>query len=135
MKRIAVVIITNKEGKLFVHQRRSDKKTFPDLYGLGAGGHIEEGETPEVGATRELFEETGLQTPIKKLFSIEYKGSEEAYPVEVFETITDESPRHMESEWQWSGWMTTEEIDELLQKHKLCSDTAIFYQKYVANKQ
>ena len=35
-----IIIVRNKNGNYFVHQRNSDKKTFPNLFGLGAGGHI-----------------------------------------------------------------------------------------------
>ncbi|MFA5157637.1 MAG: hypothetical protein WC451_00385 [Patescibacteria group bacterium] len=37
---IVVAIIKNQQGGFFVHQRSGDKKTFPNLYGLGVGGHI-----------------------------------------------------------------------------------------------
>jgi len=38
MKRIATIIIRNQAGDFFVHQRKENKKTFPNLFGLGAGG-------------------------------------------------------------------------------------------------
>ncbi|KKR81463.1 MAG: Mutator mutT protein [Candidatus Daviesbacteria bacterium GW2011_GWA1_41_61] len=73
---IVVIIVRNDKGKFFVHQRSSHKKNFPNKYGLGAGGHINEGEKPEEATRREFFEETGLTTPVKYLFDINYQGDD-----------------------------------------------------------
>jgi len=129
--KIAVVIIKNKQGDFFVHQRAKNKKTFPNLYGLGIGGHIRNDESHEEAAKRELKEEAGLKTPINYLFSIKYQptvGPE--YYIYIYETLTGQKiPTHTE-EWQWSGWKSKNELDELQNDKKLCPDTAIFYQKY-----
>ncbi|MBX2866549.1 NUDIX domain-containing protein [Candidatus Kaiserbacteria bacterium] len=130
MKRIATIIVRNNAGDFYVHQRRSDKKTFPDYYGLGAGGHIEDGETPEEGAARELQEETGLTGELKQFFHFEYTNGDESYPVYAFEIQTNQEPSVAETEWQWCGWMSKDEVDALLEENKLCPDTAIFYRKY-----
>ena len=60
---VAVIFIRNTGGDFFVHQRQATKETFPNKYGLGAGGYVDEGETPSTAAQRELLEETGLETP------------------------------------------------------------------------
>lgn len=132
MKRIAVIIIQNEKGDFFVHQRSEEKKTFPRLFGLGAGGHIEENENPEEGAARELFEETGLNEKLISLFNFNFELSDESYPVYVFLISTKKQPNFEEKEWSWSGWMGRGEVDQLLQEEKLCPDTAIFYKKYRA---
>jgi len=59
--RAASIIIKDKKDNFFIHQRNSNKKIFPNLFGVGAGGHIEKGETIKEAAERELFEETGLR--------------------------------------------------------------------------
>jgi len=130
MKRIATIIVRDTEGDFYVHQRRADKKTFPSFYGLGAGGHIEDNETPLEGACRELFEETGLKGEIKQFFDFEYSDDNDSYPVYAFETTTTEKPDVAEDEWQWCGWMNKDEVDILLDDGKLCPDTAIYYKEY-----
>jgi 8-oxo-dGTP pyrophosphatase MutT (NUDIX family) len=130
---IVVIILRNNKGEFFVHQRGPHKKTFPNKYGLGAGGHIDEGEKSEEAATRELFEETGLKTPIKYLFDISYRGDDFANNVSVFETkVNDRKVKHDEIEWQWSGWMDKDGVDALLNDNKLCPDTAILYRKFIS---
>ena len=133
VKRIATIIIRNKNGDFFVHQRRKEKKTFPSLFGLGAGGHIEENETPEEGAARELFEETGINKNPTFLFNFDYESDVDSYPVYVFIVETEKEPNFEEREWQWSGWVNKEAVDDLLQADKLCPDTAIFYKIFCEN--
>lgn len=128
---IAVVIIKNEQGDLFVHRRAKNKKTFPNLYGLGIGGHIKTDESYEEAAKRELKEEAGLETSINYLFSIKYQptvGPE--YCIYIYEALTGQKiPTHRE-EWQWSGWVNNNELDKLQDNKELCPDTASFYQKY-----
>jgi 8-oxo-dGTP diphosphatase len=62
MKRIpcAAVIIENKEGDILLLLRDNKSTTlYPNHWTL-VGGKVEDGETPEMGAHRELAEETGL---------------------------------------------------------------------------
>jgi len=130
--RAVIIIIRDRKGNYFVHQRNKNKKTFPNLFGLGAGGHIEENETKEEAAKRELFEETGLKTELKYLFHKTYIGIEFNNEIDVFETKTDLEKLETENgEWQWCGWMKKKEVDNLLKENKLCPDTAEVYKSYL----
>lgn len=128
----ASIIIKDKDGNFFIHQRNSSKKTFPNLFGVGAGGHIEKNESKETAAKRELFEETGLKTNLRYLFKINYKSDSYMSEMNVFETVTEIKELNTDNgEWQWSGWVKKEKIDKLLKSNKLCPDTAMFYKKYI----
>jgi 8-oxo-dGTP pyrophosphatase MutT (NUDIX family) len=130
MTPIAAILIRNAQGKLFVAKRSPTKRIYPGLFGIGAGGHIEQGETPVAGAARELFEETGITTPVTPLFSFDFHDGERHQIDYWFETHYDgDIPNHQE-EWEWSGWMTVDEVDKLAQAGKLCPDTALFYERY-----
>jgi 8-oxo-dGTP pyrophosphatase MutT (NUDIX family) len=127
-----IILIRNNKGQYFVHQRNSSKKTFPNLFGLGAGGHIEENESKEEAAKRELFEETGLKNELKHLFHKIYIGIEFTNEIDVFETQTElEKLETDNGEWQWCGWMTKKEIDGLVNQKKLCPDTELVYKSYL----
>lgn len=60
IRRAARVYVFNKSGQLLV-QRRSAKVAKPLLLDQSAAGHVDEGESYEEAAKRELFEELGLR--------------------------------------------------------------------------
>jgi 8-oxo-dGTP pyrophosphatase MutT (NUDIX family) len=130
-KQIVVIFIKNSTGDFSVHQRLSTKKSFPNKFGIGAGGHVEEGEELSVAAVRELKEETKLSVPVKYLFSEDFDMPEINQTSHLFIAETDEPIEIDESEWQWSGWMKKEEVDELYEEDKLCIDTGVLYQAYL----
>lgn len=94
------------------------KESYYDI----PGGKIEEGESPEETAIREIKEETGL-----KVKNLKYKGNMIIeYPNRIFDFdvfITNESEGEpQEFEENTSEWI---EINELLQKEKILSNIMI----------
>lgn len=61
-RRVACVLLVNAEGDVLIQHRSDDAPVAPGLWALSGGG-IEEGETPEEAARRELLEEAGLTVP------------------------------------------------------------------------
>ncbi len=124
---VAIIIVKNKKNKFYVHKRSPDKKRFPNLYGLGAGGRIEENESFNIAAKRELKEELGLNTPIKFLFKLQYI---DGLIMHIFLTFADEISKPCKREFSWSGWLSVDETDKLMFKKEMCPDTEMFYKKY-----
>jgi 8-oxo-dGTP diphosphatase len=58
-RRVAVVFLVDPEGRLLMQHRDQHARVSPNQWAL-PGGKIEEGETPEEAARREVLEETGL---------------------------------------------------------------------------
>ena len=71
--RVAIAILY-RDGK-FLMQLRDDIPgiIYPGCWGF-FGGHIEEGETPEVAVKRELLEEIGYVPPQISEFAVEREG-------------------------------------------------------------
>lgn len=131
---ICIIFVENSNGEMHVHQRKDDKKIFPSLYGIGAGGKIDQGETPTAAAKKELKEELGISSNIKELFVFPFRrsGENQTYRVYVFRTTCDKKLVPCKREFQWSGWMKIPEIDQLASGNKLCPDTKIAYERYKA---
>ncbi|GAB3859764.1 NUDIX domain-containing protein [Dactylosporangium cerinum] len=58
-RRVAVVFLVDPQGRVLMQHRDSHAKVSPNQWAM-PGGKIEEGETPEEAARREVQEETGL---------------------------------------------------------------------------
>jgi 8-oxo-dGTP pyrophosphatase MutT (NUDIX family) len=54
------VILVDPEGRILLQERDEHAPIDPERWGL-SGGHLEPGEDPEVGAYREVEEETGVR--------------------------------------------------------------------------
>lgn len=54
------VVVQHVDGSFLLMQRALDKKGWPGMFEVGAGGSALKGETPIQGALRELKEETGI---------------------------------------------------------------------------
>jgi 8-oxo-dGTP diphosphatase len=55
----AVVLLVDRRGHILLQHRDGNAPRFPNKWGF-VGGAIEEGESPEEAARREVYEETGL---------------------------------------------------------------------------
>ncbi len=101
-----------KKGKVLLGRRHSDpEKADSALRGEGTwtmpGGKLEFGESFEDGATREVFEETGLKLDDVKVICVNNNKNEHAHFVTIglFSENFDSEPKVMEPneivEWQW----------------------------------
>lgn len=129
---VAVIFIRNAHGDFFVHQRLATKETFPNKYGLGAGGYVNGGETPSLAEQRELLEETGLETLVRCVCTLEFDDPQFQQISHLYLTEGEGPIRNDAAEWQSSGWMNEAEVDDLLRENKLCTDTAALYERYVS---
>ena len=129
---VAIIFIRNTKGDFFVHQRLASKETFPNKCGVGAGGFVDVGETPTIAARRELLEETGLETPVQHVCSLEFDDPDFQQISHLFVTESEGPIRKDEKEWQWSGRMSKAKVDDLHRENKLCTDTAALYERYVS---
>lgn len=132
MAEIAVVMVLNKEGtKFHAVQRSDDKKVFPGLFCIGAGGVIDEGETPLEGAKRELKEELGVEAEPEPFYSFDMKHPDCPYETFHYFIIKHNGPfKPCQREFKWCGWKTIKEIDEIYQKEELVPDVMIAFKKW-----
>ena len=117
MKRNRSQAVVCREGRLLLVEHIMKGRDFFNL----PGGGIEEGETPEEAALRELKEETGVTGKILRPLAIEYKPDLESRIFTFLVEIPEEAvavkgidPEMSEEEQTIIGvsWLTLKEIPE-----------------------
>jgi len=63
---VSLLILINADNKVLLQHRADNLERYPGYWGFFGGG-IEEGETPEEGLVREMFEESGYKVNNQKL--------------------------------------------------------------------
>jgi len=61
------ILIFNAAGELFLQKRSEWKDRHPLLWDSSAAGHVEAGEEYDTTAARELVEELGINTPVRRI--------------------------------------------------------------------
>ncbi len=137
---VAMVFIKNENNQFFLHQRKLTKRVNPGLWGIGAGGYIDDGEDPLQAAKREVFEETDIKIEkaeeLTYLFVTDYtepyNGTSRSYSISVFELCVgaDKEIPIDEKEWQDGGFIDAREVTKLYKNGALSPDTAFAYEIY-----
>ena len=65
--RIVHVLLFNNEGKMMLQMRSKTKSFAPSYWVTSAGGRVDEGETYEEAAYREMKEEIGIREELKEI--------------------------------------------------------------------
>ena len=128
MVRKAVRCYVIKDNKVLVIRYKENNLKF-GYYDI-PGGKIENGETPEETAIREVKEETGINIrglKCKGIMKIEYPNR--IFVFDVF-TTNEFKGTPQEFEENSSEWI---DIKELLNKEKLLATTLILKQPYIKN--
>lgn len=122
------VFIINSKGELLLQQRALDKYHSPGLWTNTCCSHQRDGETNLEAANRRLWEEMGMKTPLKELFSFIYKapfdnGLTEHELDYVLVGYSDENPNINPTEVAAYQWKDISSIKE---------DISQFPEKYTA---
>jgi isopentenyl-diphosphate delta-isomerase len=62
--RLVQIVLRDESGNFLLQKRSIEKPLYPGRWTNAASGHVDEGETYETSAPRELKEEIGVETPL-----------------------------------------------------------------------
>lgn len=115
--RITAIWITDGNGNVLMAQRSFSKKNSPGLWGPAVAGTVEEGETYEGNAYKELQEELGLEgvelKPLKKILYKSRTGSKFCYFYNI-QIPQNTKLQIQENEVEQVKWFSKEELKDLL---------------------
>lgn len=96
--RASYVLVRNRRGELFIQKRSMGKDVFPGYWDIAAGGVVQERESYEDSARRELLEELGVEVKVMHhLFDHFHDGEATRVWGRVF-TCTHEGPFTLQRE-------------------------------------
>ncbi len=110
------LLVVNRAGQVFLHQRSQFKDQFPGYWNTSAAGHVGAGEDYDGTARRELEEELGCrpEKPPSPLFKVEAREETGQEFVWVYR-VEAEGPFTLHpGEIERGNWFTPAEIDRWL---------------------
>ncbi|MFP5021258.1 NUDIX hydrolase [Pseudonocardia phyllosphaerae] len=120
----AIALRSTDGGRVYVHRRTDTKLVMPGLWDCWAGGVLDEGETPDGCAARELAEELGVTgVSLEKLFTVAFDARAlgiDTGPgsgpdglrahVHAYQAFSDGPVSHQASEVAEGAWWTLDEL-------------------------
>lgn len=110
------VCIFNLEGQMLIQQRQPFKDGWPDMWDITVGGSAISGDTSQVAAEREVYEEIGYKLSLDKIrpaLTINFDdGFDDIYLVEQDIDISKLSLQY--EEVQAVRWATMDEIFDMI---------------------
>lgn len=64
------IILLNDKGEILLQKRSMNKDTFPGMYTIASSGHVDQGESYDQAAEREIKEELGLKADLEFLQTV-----------------------------------------------------------------
>ncbi len=109
------VIVFNRHGELFLQKRSEKKDIQPGKWDTSVGGHLQQGESPDAGARRELEEELGIRVAsLTKEYEYIWASPIETELILTYSLIHD-GPFNLQAEEIADGrFWTLEEIERAL---------------------
>ncbi len=114
------VCIFNSSGEMLIQQRQPFKEGWPNMWDFTVGGSAVSGETSQMAAERETYEEIGLKldfSSVRPHFTVNFKhGFDDFYVIEKNVDINELTLQ--QEEVQAVKWVTINEIYKMIDEGK-----------------
>ena len=110
------VCLINASGNILIQQRQPCKDGWPDKWDVTIGGSALTGETSQMAAERELFEEIGYRADLsgtRPIFTLNFKGGFDDYYV-IKAEVDPNTLQLQASEVKAVRWATKDEILQMI---------------------
>jgi isopentenyldiphosphate isomerase len=120
--RCVYLLVFNRHGELFIHQRTATKDVFPSRWDVCVGGVLAAGETFDQGAQREGAEELGVAVDPEPLFPFRYADERTVVQAFAYRVKHDGPFRLQPEEIQQGLFVTAAELERRLRSADFCPD-------------
>lgn len=128
--RCVYVLVFNRQGQLFLHQRTPDKDVYPAHWDVTVGGVLAAGEAFGVGARREVHEELGIDVEPTALFPFRYADEASVAHAMVFRVIHDGPFRLQPEEIVCGEFVPLKEVQARVAHQAFCPDGLAVFQEF-----
>jgi isopentenyldiphosphate isomerase len=108
-----VIFIQRSDRQVLLQLRSVTRKMFPGRVDCSTAFHVTYGETCEEAAMREMLEETGISSPLRRAGTFTHHDHPENQIVAVFISRSDQRPVIDPSEADGYEYRSPEEIDNI----------------------
>jgi len=121
--RIVRIMVEDAQGRLLLQKRAPHKQPYPDRWDNSAAGHVDQNETYEAAARRELAEELGIERA--ELEPVDTFKSQKMYEWrklnrfnKTFRVVVNPNEVHVDDpDIAEVRWMTIPDIRQLIAEH------------------
>jgi isopentenyldiphosphate isomerase len=130
--RCVYVLVFNRAGELYIHQRTTNKDVYPGHWDVAVGGVLATGESFDTGAHREGLEELGVELGVKVLFPFRYADESTVLQAMVYRAVHD-GPFQLQPEEVVRGeFVSMAELADRQVSHAFCPDGLAVLAQYEA---
>jgi isopentenyldiphosphate isomerase len=120
--RCVYILVFNRQGDLFIHQRTATKDVFPSFWDIAVGGVVAAGESFDQAALREGNEELGVSLAVEPLFPFTFTDERTTCFAYVYRGIHD-GPFNLQAEEIVQGYFVpAEEVASRAKQDSFCPD-------------
>ena len=136
LHRAVAVVVVRPGGRIMLQQRSRSDPWHPGKWTLSCTGHVKKGETYHLAARRELFEELGVRSPVRRIAKlllpkIRSRGRTEREWTALFVSKTDMSARIDPAELEGVQDCDAKGVRQLMASTRITPDARILLGKYL----
>lgn len=126
------ILVFNDHEQLFLQKRSMKKDLNKGLWDTSAAGHVDDGETYDSCAPRELSEELGITAELQPLFKLDATPELGMEFIQVYRCLHNGPFELAEDEIDEGAWLTVPEISERVDRNdtQLTETFKIIWQQY-----
>lgn len=121
--RAVYVLVFNRAGQLFIHQRTASKDLYPSFFDVAIGGVVTAGETYDAAAQREVEEEIGVSdAELRRVMPFRFDDETNQVNGMVY-SCSHDGPMTLQAEEIVSGeWLDLDQVLERVSQESFCPD-------------